>query len=109
MSGWFELKENENSQFSFNVKAGNGEIVLTSQVYKSKSGAENGIASVQSNCGNSANFEKLIAKNGKFYFTLKAANAQVIGNSQMYATEAGRDNGIESVKKNGKFKTVKEA
>jgi uncharacterized protein YegP (UPF0339 family) len=40
--------------------------------------------------------------NGKFYFSLKAANNQIIGNSQMYASESGSDKGIESVIKNGK-------
>ena len=59
------------------------------------------IASVQANSGNDARYEKLESKNGKFYFTLKAGNHQVIGNSQMYASAATRDAGIESVKANG--------
>ena len=108
MAGWFELKKTDSGQFRFNLKAGNSETILTSESYKAKASAENGIASVQKNCGNSSNFEKLVAKNGKYYFVLKAANKQIIGNSQMYASESGRDNGIESVKKNGKYKTVKE-
>ena len=44
---------------------------------------------------------KAESSNGKFYFTLKAGNNQVIGNSQMYASAASRDAGIESVKSNG--------
>jgi len=108
MSGWFELKKAPSGQFRFNLKAGNAETVLTSESYKAKASAKNGIASVQKNCGKKSNFNKLVAKNGKFYFTLKAANNQIIGNSQMYASESGRDNGVESVMKNGKSKTVKE-
>ena len=108
MSGWFELKKAPSGQFRFNLKAGNAETILTSESYKAKASAKNGIASVQKNCGDSSKFNKLVAKNGKFYFVLKAANSQIIGNSQMYSSESGRDNGIESVKKNGKVKTVKE-
>ena len=108
MSGWFELKKTPSGEFRFNLKAGNSEVILTSEGYKAKASAENGIASIQKNCGNSANYDKLVAKNGKFYFNLKAANSQIIGTSQMYASESGCDNGIESVKKNGKYKTVKE-
>jgi len=108
MSGWFELKKTEAGQYRFNLKAGNGEIILTSQGYKAKASAQNGIASVQSNCGAKSNFDKLVAKNGKFYFRLNAANKQVIGNSQMYSTESGRDNGIASVMKNGKVSKIKE-
>ncbi|MBO9638744.1 MAG: YegP family protein, partial [Siphonobacter aquaeclarae] len=46
------------------------------------------------------NYDRKTASNGKYYFTLKAGNGQVIGTSQMYESASGRDNGIESVKKN---------
>ena len=108
MAGWFELKKTPSGQFRFNLKAGNSETILTSESYKAKASAKNGIASVTKNCGDTAKYDKLIAKNGKFYFVLKAANNQIIGNSQMYASESGRDNGIASVTKNGSSKTIKE-
>ncbi|HQS44570.1 MAG TPA: YegP family protein, partial [Methylotenera sp.] len=47
-----------------------------------------------------ARYERLVSKSDKPYFTLKAANQQVIGQSQQYESVAARDNGIESVKKN---------
>ena len=53
-----------------------------------------------------ARFERLTAKNGKFYFNLKATNGQVIGTSEMYESAAGRDNGIDSVKRNAPGATV---
>ena len=108
MAGWFELKKAPSGQFRFNLKAGNSETILTSESYKAKASAKNGIASVQKNCGDASKYNKLVAKNGKFYFVLKAANNQIIGNSQMYASESGRDNGIASVTKNGSSKTIKE-
>jgi uncharacterized protein YegP (UPF0339 family) len=108
MAGSFELKKSANGQFHFSLKASNGEIILTSEMYDAKKSAENGIASVQANSGNDARYEKLESKNGKFYFTLKAGNHQVIGNSQMYASAATRDAGIESVKANGSSKTIQD-
>jgi len=108
MAGWFELKKTPSGQFRFNLKAGNSETILTSENYKTKASAKNGIASVQKNCKDASKYSKLTAKNGKAYFSLKAGNNQVIGTSQMYSSESGCNNGIESVKKNGALKTVKE-
>ena len=109
MAGWFELGKSSNDQFRFVLKAGNAETILTSQMYKSLESARNGIASVQSNSGDASRYEKLEASNGKSYFTLKAANSQVIGTSQMYASAATRDAGIASVQANGQTSTVKES
>lgn len=66
----------------------------------------NGIQSVQKNSQDDARFEKLETKNGKPYFNLKAGNGQIIGSSEMYESEASRDNGIESVKKNAPDATI---
>ena len=97
----FELKKNEKSgQFHFVLKAANGQVILSSEMYNSKAAAKNGIASVQKNCGDDNCFERKVAKNGKHHFNLKSTNGQVIGSSQMYASESGMNNGIESVKKN---------
>ena len=108
MSGWFELTRNDKGQFHFVLKAGNAETVLSSEVYQSKASAEHGIASVQANCGLDERYERKVATNGKPFFNLKASNGQVIGSSQMYASEANRDAGIASVKANGASKTIKE-
>ena len=97
----FELFQSEKTQkFHFRLKAGNGEIIMQSQGYKDKGGAENGIASVAKNGTDESKFEKKEASNGKFYFVLKAGNGQIIGQSQQYKSESGRDNGIKSVGKN---------
>jgi uncharacterized protein YegP (UPF0339 family) len=100
MAATFELKTAKDGQFFFNLKAGNGQTILSGEMYKAKASALNGIESVKSNAGTAARYDKLTAKNGKFYFTLKATNGQVIGNSEMYDSESSRDNGIESVTKN---------
>ncbi len=100
MAGKFELKVSSNGKYHFNLKAGNGQIILSSEMYESKSAAENGIASVSKNAGDDARYERKVSSNGKPYFNLKASNGQVIGKSEMYESEASMENGIESVKKN---------
>jgi uncharacterized protein YegP (UPF0339 family) len=107
MAGWYELKVNDKTRYSFVLKAGNGEVVLRSQEYASKATAEGGIASVQTNSPLDERYERAVASDGRTYFNLEAANAQVIGTSQMYQSAAARDAGIESVKANGPTGTVK--
>ncbi|RKG29397.1 YegP family protein [Acinetobacter tianfuensis] len=108
MAGWFEISQSKDEQFRFVLKAGNGEIILTSELYKAKASALNGIESVQKNCTDDKRYERLEAKNGKPYFNLKAANHQIIGSSQFYGSEQSRDKGIESVKANGISTVIKE-
>ena len=100
MAGKFELKQAKNGKFHFNLLAGNGQIIFSSQMYESKAAAENGIASVQKNGGDESRFERLESKNGDPYFVLKAGNGQVIGQSEMYKSKASMENGIQSVMKN---------
>lgn len=107
MAGWFELSKSSDGQFRFVLKSGNGETILSSELYQTRSSAENGIASVQANSALDERYERKESSNGKFYFTLEAANHQVIGTSQMYASAQSREAGIESVKNNGSSQTVK--
>nr|WP_174507485.1 YegP family protein [Acinetobacter sp. Marseille-Q1620] len=108
MSGWYEVSQAKDGQYKFVLKAGNGEIILTSELYKAKASAQNGIESVQKNSADDARYERLVAKNGKPYFNLKAANHQIIGTSQFYTSEQSRDHGIDSVKNNGSSQTIKD-
>jgi uncharacterized protein YegP (UPF0339 family) len=98
--GKFVITKSENGSFHFNLKAGNGEIVLTSEAYNSKAACENGMESVRKNALEDANYDRKESAIGKPYFNLKAANHQVIGTSEMYSSTASRDKGIESVKHN---------
>lgn len=109
MSAWYELGQNAKGQFSFVLKSGNGQVILCGEQYGTKGAAENGVASTQKNCAADGRYERKEAKDGRFYFTLKAANHQVIGTSQMYAGAAARDAGIESVKACGATTAVKPA
>ena len=100
MASRFELKKSKNDKFVFNLLADNGKVILTSELYDSKASALNGIESVKKNAPDDGRYGRLSAKDGSPYFTLKAGNGQVIGQSQMYSSEAARDAGIASVQAN---------
>lgn len=100
MAGKFELYKTPKGDFRFRLKASNGETILTSQNYKSRSGVRNGVESVRKNGGKKSQFEVRKAKNGKDYFVLKAANHQIIGTSEMYNSGSSCANGINSVGNN---------
>lgn len=94
----FEIfKSEKNGKFYFNLKAGNGQVVLSSQGYANKAGAKNGISSVQTNGNNVDNYETKVAKNGKHHFNLLSANKKIIGSSQMYASKDSMNKGIKAV------------
>ncbi len=99
----------------FDLKAGNGEVIATSEVYKSKATCKAGVKSVAKNAPIAAvedqtvenreackhpKFEVYVDKGGQFRFRLKATNGQKIAASEAYTTKAACMNGIESVKKN---------
>ena len=106
---------NTKTGIKFDLKAGNGEVIATSEVYASEASCLKGIASVQKNAPVAAvedqtaegyavekhpKFEMYTDKAGEFRFRLKATNGQVIAVSEGYKAKAGCENGIASVKKN---------
>ncbi|NNC89097.1 MAG: YegP family protein [Akkermansiaceae bacterium] len=97
----FEVYQSDTTEkFHFRLKASNGEIIFTGQGYKAKADCLNGIESVRKNAAQESHFEVKEAKDGRKYFTLKASNGQVIGQSQMYKSDSGLKGGIASVQKN---------
>ena len=112
--GKFVMKKT-NTGVKFDLKAGNGQVIATSEVYNSDAACKNGIESVKKNAPVAAvedqtkegfaveknpKFEIYNDKTGEFRFRLKATNGQVIAVSEGYKTLANCENGIESVKKN---------
>lgn len=89
------------SQFHWDLVAGNAQTILSSQMYAEKSGAKSGIHSCRINSSADKSYGRLTSKDAKPYFVLKAVNGEIIGTSQMYASEAARDKGIASCKENG--------
>ena len=112
--GKFIIK-NTKTGYMFNLLASNGEVIATSEVYTSRAGCKNGIASVQKNAPIAAmedqtaldfepimnpKFEVYVDNSGEFRFRLKATNGQVIAASEGYKTKSSCLNGVASVRKN---------
>lgn len=89
MTGKFEIK-NGPGGFRFNLKAGNGQTILTSEQYVSKSGVENGIRSVKENSKRKSQFEERTARNGETYFVLKRTGRSSAGAKLMNRRRDGR-------------------
>jgi uncharacterized protein YegP (UPF0339 family) len=100
MPAKFEIKAGRTGKFRFNLKASNGQVILTSEAYETRGAASKGIQSVKKNAGNDKRFERKTAKDGSAYFVMKAANGEPIGKSEMYKTARSMENGIVSVGKN---------
>jgi uncharacterized protein len=98
--GKFVISRRTNGEYQFNLVAGNGQIILSSEGYTSIAGCQNGIESVRKNSEDLSKFDRKTSVNGKHYFNLKATNGQIIGSSQMYESMASRENGIYSVQAN---------
>ena len=99
MAGKFEIKAGKTGKFRFNLKASNGQVILSSEAYESRSAVSKGIQSVKKNAANDKRFERKTAKDGSAYFVMKAANGEAIGKSEMYKTAKAMENGIASVGK----------
>ncbi|MBR6478113.1 MAG: YegP family protein [Lachnospiraceae bacterium] len=112
--GKFVIKET-GTGIKFDLKAGNGEVIATSEVYTTESACKNGIASVTKNAPIAAiedqteegfatqknpKFEIYVDKKGEYRFRLKASNGQIIATGEGYKAKKSCVNGIESVKKN---------
>ncbi|MFA3779907.1 YegP family protein [Yersinia sp. 1652 StPb PI] len=106
--GYYELNKAKNGQHYFNLKASNGETILSSEMYASKASAENGISSVQSNSPLESQYELKHNVKNEPYFVLKAKNHQVIGVSESYSSDAAAKKGIASVIKNGPTTIIKD-
>ena len=112
--GKFVVKETKTG-VKFDLKAGNGEVIATSEVYTTKAACVKGIESVKKNSAvanvedqtvegfateKNPKFEVYTDKAGEFRFRLKATNGQIIATGEGYKSKSGCMNGIESVKKN---------
>ena len=100
MAGKFVVHKGKDGKDYFALKAGNGEVIFTSQGYASRKSCLNGIESVRKNSQSDERFEVRTAKDGRTYFVLKATNGQEVGRSQMYKSDSGCRNGMKSVAKN---------
>jgi uncharacterized protein YegP (UPF0339 family) len=108
MPGQYLLKRS-GSQFMWNLKAENGEPILTSERYTTRESANTGIASCKVNSPIDARYERKTSTSGQPYFVLRAANNEIIGTSEMYSSTGAREQGIASCKANGPTAKVVDA
>lgn len=101
MAAKYVLKRSTDGHFMFNLKAANGEVILTSERYAGKSGALNGIESVRQNSPLDGRYDRRTATDGSPYFVLRAANNEIIGRSELYSSTQAMENGIAAVKRDG--------
>lgn len=97
MKGHYEIKKGDGGNFHFTLHASNHEVILASQVYSSKAATRSGIESARENGPNSHRYERKLSSVGEPYFVLKAGNGEIIGSSEMYGSEASRDDGVQAV------------
>lgn len=98
MAANFELTATSDGQFMFNLKAANGEVVLTSERYNVKASAVAGIAAVKTSAAVDARYDRKTGSDDRPYFVLKSANGEPVGRSQMYSSAAAMEQGIAAVK-----------
>jgi uncharacterized protein len=103
----FEIKQDKAGEYRFNLKARNGQVILSSEGYKVKPSCVKGIESVRVNSQVDERFDRKETATGH-KFNLKASNGQVIGTSEVYSSVAGMENGIASVAKNAPDASVDE-
>ena len=121
--GKFIIKETKTG-IKFDLKAGNGEVIATSEVYTGEAACRNGIQSVMTNAPianledqtvegfeteKNPKFEVYVDKAGEFRFRLKARNGEIIATSEGYKAKASCYNGIESVRKNAPDAPIEKA
>ena len=106
MSGKFELKRSPNGEFHFHLLADSGHIILSSETYKARASAQNGIESVRKNSAEDHRFERKTSTSGRPYFVLKARNGEIIGQSQMFSNAEQMEDGIQQVKRDAPAASV---
>ncbi|AWN23374.1 hypothetical protein DKM44_09150 [Deinococcus irradiatisoli] len=95
MAGKFVLQRSGDG-FRFDLQAGNGQVVLSSEHYEARAGALGGIESVKANAPHPERFE-LRQGRQEPYFVLKAANGQVIGTGEHYSSDSAAREGMAAV------------
>jgi uncharacterized protein YegP (UPF0339 family) len=105
MAGRFVLKKS-GDQFHFNLKAGNNEVILTSERYTAKASALGGIEAVKANAPLEARYERRTSSSAQAYFVLKGGNHEVLGTSELYSSSSARESGVAAVRATAPAATV---
>jgi uncharacterized protein YegP (UPF0339 family) len=92
----FDLWQDTTGQYRFHLKAGNAQILVTSEAYTSRTDALGGVLSVLDNGGLASHYETIIATNGQRYFNLVSPNHEIIATSETYSSKAAATKGVNA-------------
>jgi uncharacterized protein len=106
MAAHFVITDSKDHQLMFNLKAANGQIILTSGRYATAAALEEAIESVRRNAPLDERYERRENSKGEPYFILRNRDSQELGRSEYYSSVSAMENGIDSVKTNGPHATV---
>ncbi len=94
-----EIKKTSDNKFMFKIKSTSGSTLMRSVVFANKNLLNNVIKEVVRINDNRNTFERKTNFEGKFLFSIKNSIGELIGQSELYSSEAGMENGIKNLKK----------
>jgi uncharacterized protein YegP (UPF0339 family) len=92
----FDVWQDTAGAYRFHLKAGNAQILVTSEAYTSREGALNGVLAVLDDGGLASHYETIVAANNQRYFNLVAGNHQIIATSETYSSKAAAQKGVDA-------------
>ena len=99
--GKYVISKAKSGENYFNLKATNGQVILTSVMFPSMDDCTNGILATRGSCVDDNMFERKISTNNKHFFNLKSPEGNIVGKSEIYESQVNMEKGIASVKRNG--------
>jgi len=99
--GKYVISKAKSGEKYFNLKATNGQVILTSVMFPSEDDCTNGILATRGSCIDDNMFERKLSSNNKHFFNLKSPEGSIVGKSEIYESQVKMEKGIASVKRNG--------
>jgi Uncharacterized conserved protein len=93
----FVIKTGKHHQFFFDLKADNGEVIITSDAFHTKAACNSGIEALKAVVRDDNKFERMKAATEHYYFIIKGANGKQIAKSVLFPTPAERNAAIKSI------------
>ena len=94
----FQIIRGENGKYYFRLRTGDGDVILQSESYAVRAGAEKGIDVVRLSVYQDEKFKRKISLDGKYYFDIVSIDGDILGTSKLYESLQGCENGIFAVK-----------
>lgn len=94
----FQIIRAENKKYYFRLRTGDGDILLRSEGYNIRAGAEKGIDIVRTSVYHDDRFKRRMSLEGKYYFEIVTIDGDILGTGKLYESLQGCDNGIFAVK-----------